>query len=117
MLCFPQGGTYCLPRIPVLPPTSTCYRTGLLDFPRSPFSGFLSYEFLPPKSSLREAPHPPPPHLPPTNPQLFIPTSIYGQPVRSRLEWYTQLDEQFPSPPPPLPPTHNRKTTRLNSNQ
>ena len=22
----PLGGTYCLPRIPVLPPTSTCYR-------------------------------------------------------------------------------------------
>jgi hypothetical protein len=26
---------------------------------------------------------------------VFIPTSIYGRPVRSRLEWWIQLDEQF----------------------
>jgi hypothetical protein len=29
-----------------------------------------------------------------SSPQAFIPTSIYGQPVRSWLEWWIRLNEQ-----------------------
>ena len=45
---------------------------------------------------------------------MFIPTSIYGQPVRSRLEWWIQLDEQFAYAPTLLLPLHISSRDLLN---
>jgi hypothetical protein len=64
--------------------------------PRNPFN----QDFHPGKS-----PHPP------STLQVFIPTSIYGQP---RLEWWIQLDEQFAYAPTLFLPLHISSCDLLN---
>jgi hypothetical protein len=96
----------------LLPPTNTCAASYeyLLPTPTSStFLGALSRDFRPRNPFTqdfhpRRSPHP----------QVFIPTSIYGQPVRSRLEWWIQLDEQFAYAPTLLLPLHISRRGLLN---